>query len=334
MTPPNPKRSRRLQTLRYDPTFGDRPLAQTLQDLLIGRWQGPRDLLKATGTDWDRRTHRIRILAETAATCRISETWQIAEPHNADALALRADTEVMRLFFALSQEDPRALPPTAQDVFDRRRLHHAADFCFQASTAFPADPMPWISLLTLARLYGGGHPHTWHWWHELRARDPYSREGHHQLLRHLSARWHGSHGLMYNFARDTAAWAPLGSPLPVLAQAARAEHYRQLIRTQGRTSLGLSYHWTHDALTPDLNITLERWIAHRTIERAQDVPDLNLLAHALIHANRTHDAAFVFRMLGNRPTTTPWSYTGDPQNQFIQWHNQLNRSGFGRDSIV
>ncbi|MCX4825853.1 hypothetical protein OG883_39775 [Streptomyces sp. NBC_01142] len=324
MTPPRPERSRRSRTLRYDPAYGDRPLAQAVQDLLIGRWQGPRDLLHATGNDWDRRTHRIRLLAETAAGCRTVESWQIAEPHNADALVLRADTEVMRLFFQLAQEQQHTSPPPAQDVFDRTRLHHAADFCFQASYAFPADPMPWISLLTLARLYGAGHPHTWHWWHELRTRDRRSREGHHQVLRHLSARWHGSHGSMYDFARDTAAASPLGSPLAVLTQATRAEHYRELIRTEGKSSIGLSFHWTHDALNPDLDTTLERWIAHRgPIEYAQDVADLNLLAHALVYANRHHDAALVFQHLGNRPTITPWSYSGDPQALFTRWHNEL-----------
>lgn len=318
MTPPRPKRIRHSRTLRYDPAFGDRQLAQALQDLRLGRWQGARDLLRATGHDWDRRTHRIRLLAETAAGNRTVESWQIAEPHSTDALVLRADTEVMRLFYARALEHP--------DSFDLQRLHHAADVCFQATKAFPADPMPWISLLTLARLYGEGHPHTWQWWDELLKRDRYSREAHHQVLRHLSARWHGSHGRMCDFARDVATTAPLGSPLAVLTQAARAEHYRELIRTEGKTSIGLSFHWTHEALHQDLNTTLTRWIAHRsTLEYAQDVTDLNLLAHALIYANRTNDATTVFQHLGNRPTITPWSYSGDPQTLFTRWHNQLLR---------
>lgn len=314
MTPP--KRPRRSRPLHYDPTFGDQPLARALQDLRIGRWQGLRDLLRTTGHDWDRRTHRIRLLAETAAGSRTVESWQIAEPHDPNALVLRADTEVMRLFYARAQEHP--------DAYDRKRLHNAADICFQASETFPADPMPWISLLTLARLYSGGHPHTWMWWEELLKRDRYSREGHHQVLRHLSARWHGSHGRMYDFAREVAATAPLGSPLAVLAQAARADHYREVIRTEGRAAVGLSFHWSHEALGQDLSNTLDRWIAHRgPIEYAQDVADLNLLVHALVFAGRTEEAAFVFTHLGNRPTLTPWSYSGDPQALFTRWRDEL-----------
>lgn len=316
MTPRKPRRPRHSRTLSYDPTFGDLPLARALQDLRIGRWQGARDLLRATGHDWDRRTHRVRRLAETAAGSRTVESWQIAEPHNPDAFVLRSDTEVMRLFYARAAEHP--------DAFDHERLHHTVQACIRASSRFPADPMPWISLVTLARLAPGGHPHTWYWWEELLSRDRYSREGHHQVLRHLSAHWHGSHGRMYDFARDVATAAPLGSPLAVLTQAARAEHYREVIRTEGKEAVGLSFHWTHDALAHDLDTTLNRWIAHRgPIKYAQDVADLNLLAHALVFAGRTQDAAVVFRHLGDRPTVVPWAYCGDSQALFIRWRNEL-----------
>ncbi|WP_053689332.1 hypothetical protein [Streptomyces sp. WM6372] len=317
------KRFRRTRSPGFDPTYGDRPLAAALEDLRLGRWQGPRELLRGTRHDWDRRTHRIRLLAQTAAGSRTVESWQIAEPHDTDALALRADTDVMRLFCALAQAPPQTQRPPDRDAFDRNRLHHAARSCFRAADACPADPMPWISLLTLSRLYGGGHPDTGLWWAELRARDRNSREGHHQMLRHVSARWHGSHGRMYDFARDVAVAAPPGSPLAVLTQAARVEHYRELIRTEGRASLGLSFHWTHEAVAPDLDATLARWIAHRApVEYAQDVADLNLLAHGLVFAGRINDATSVFHHLGDRPTAVPWSYCGDPRALFTQSRKQ------------
>ncbi|MFI8386886.1 hypothetical protein [Streptomyces sp. NPDC085540] len=317
------KRFGRSRSLDYDPTYGDRPLAAALQDLHLGRWQGPCDLLRGTGNDWDRRTHRVRLLAQAAAGSRIVESWQIAEPHDADALVLRADTEVMRLFGALARTPPRTHQPSTHNAFDRDRLHHAAHSCFRAADACPADPMPWISLITLSRLYGGGHPHTRDWWAELQARDRNSREAHHQMLRHVSARWHGSHGRMYNFARDVAVAAPPGSPLAVLTQSARVEHYRELLRTEGKASLGLSFHWTNEVVAPDLDATLARWIAHRgSIEYAQDVADLNLLAHGLVFAGRVKDATPVFLHLGDRPTAVPWSYCGDPQELFTQSREQ------------
>ncbi|MFJ1709611.1 hypothetical protein [Kitasatospora sp. NPDC088346] len=280
--------------------------------------------MHATGHDWDRRTHQIRLLAEHAASSRTMESWQIAEPHNADALVVRADTVVMRLFHTLAHKYQDTPPPTDRDVFDWQHLNKAARLCLEASQAFPADPMPWVSLLTLARLYGNGHPDTRTWWQEIRARDPYSREAHHQLLRHISARWHGSHGRMYDFARDTATAAPLGSPLAALTQAAHVEHYRERLRTEGKNALGLSFHWVNGMTLYSLNTTFDKWIMHRdAVEYAQDVTDLNLLAHGLVFARLTEKAAIVFRHLGNRATRTPWSYCGDPQTLFIRWRDIL-----------
>jgi|GEM_PF-1489410 len=341
-------RHRRAQPPRYDPTFGDRELRDARQDLVLGRWQGARDLLRATGRDWDRRTHRVRLLADVGSGNRTVETWQIAEPKNPDALVLRADTEVMRLFAALVEQrtgegaidDDAAAAGTeaaaaevatsagasGQDRLPRHQLDRAARICLQAAESAPDDPVPWVSLMTLARLYAGGHPHTWHWWRELQARDPYNREGHHQALRHVSARWHGSHGEMYNFAQDTAAFAPPGSPLAALTQAARVEHYHHRLVTEGRSAVGLTYHWSHDAARQALRTTLNRWITRRgPVEYAQDVADLNLLIHGLVQAGMTAEAREVFPLLGNRPTRLPWAYTGDPEALFEHWRALLTR---------
>ncbi|MGW6919335.1 hypothetical protein ACWGB8_36800 [Kitasatospora sp. NPDC054939] len=306
----------------FDPTFGDRPLAEACQDVLVGRWQGARDLLRATGRDWDRRTHRMRLLADAAAGTRTVETWQAAEPGNRDATVLRAETDVMRLFNAVAAGGP---PLPAVDATDRRQLDRAVRTCLLAADASPEDPVPWVSLVTLARLYAGGHPQSGLWWRELRARDRDNREGHHQVLRHLSARWHGSHSRMYDFARDAASFAPPGSPLLVLTQVARAEHFRSLAQNRALTPLTLSQHWKSEVAVRDLDRTCERWIRHRAFELAQDVADLNHLVHGLVMAGMTDEARHVFTLLGNRPTRVPWAYSDDPEEIFRRWYNRLAR---------
>jgi hypothetical protein len=82
----------------FDPSFGDRALADALHDIVIGRWQGVRDLLRATGDDWPLRTHRLRLLAHAAAGSSAVENWRAAEPADPDAAVLRAATEVVRVF--------------------------------------------------------------------------------------------------------------------------------------------------------------------------------------------------------------------------------------------
>ncbi|MFG2874723.1 hypothetical protein ACGFYU_06885 [Streptomyces sp. NPDC048337] len=298
----------------YDQAFGDRGLEECRQDMVMGRWEGARDLLaEHPRTDWDRRAHRIRLLADAAANRRTVDVWHAADPANPDAAILRAETEVMRLFAAARSG---TMPP-------KDGLDQVARTCLRACDLAPDDPHPYVSLVTLGRLYEGGDPNMGHWWRELRARDPHHREGHHQVLRYFSARWHGSHGEAYNFAWDGAVYAPAGSPLAVLPQVARAEQYRHDSETQGRTTIGLATHWSGERARWDLRTALENWIARRTRPYAQDVADLNYLAHGLVHGGMEAESAEVFTLLDNRATRVPWSYSGDPETLFSRWRDRV-----------
>ncbi|MFG2886947.1 hypothetical protein ACGFYV_32440 [Streptomyces sp. NPDC048297] len=296
----------------FDPAFGDRALAEGRQDMLLGRWEGARDLLARTPGDWDRRAHRIRLLADAAADRRTVDLWQASEPRDPDAAVLRAETEVMRMFAAArAGQDPGAEP-----------LDRTALLCRRAAELAPADPYPWVSLIALGRLYPGGHAHMNDWWKELRARDPHHREGHHQALRYLSARWHGSYGAALNFAWDAVASAPPGSPLAVLPHVARAEQYRHRAATEGRSALGLAQHWNDDGARRDLLVTLDKWITRRTVAGAQDTADLNHLAHGLVQAGMTDHVGRVFRLLDNRATEMPWSCSGDAEQLYVRWRDR------------
>ncbi|WP_030752497.1 hypothetical protein [Streptomyces griseus] len=307
----------------FDPDFGDRALTEARHDIVIGRWQGVRNLLAATGDDWARRTHRIRLLSHAAAGSSTVETWRAAEPHSADAAVLRAATEVVRVFDA-------AIAAGRGAAIDRSRIDAAVDACRGAAEAAPADPMPWVSLLSVARLYEGGVPRRElrYWFDELRRRDPYNTEGHVQVLRYLSARWHGTHGSMYDFARDAAGVAPPGSALPVLVQVARVEEYRYIADgALGRGPVrGFDQHWKHELAVTELRRTHDRWILGR--DRSLPVPpeevgDLNFLAHAACHAGEAELARELMELLGTRAAWVPWSYTGDPEEQFTRFREGL-----------
>ncbi|MFF6790681.1 hypothetical protein ACFY9C_16590 [Streptomyces filamentosus] len=307
----------------FDPDFGDRALTEARHDIVIGRWQGVRNLLAATGDDWARRTHRIRLLSHAAAGSSTVETWRAAEPHSADAAVLRAATEVVRVFDA-------AIAAGRGAAIDRSRIDAAVDACRGAAEAAPADPMPWVSLLSVARLYEGGMPRRElrYWFDELRRRDPYNTEGHVQVLRYLSARWHGTHGSMYDFARDAAGVAPPGSALPVLVQVARVEEYRYIADgALGRGPVrGFDQHWKHELAVTELRRTHDRWILGR--DRSLPIPpeevgDLNFLAHAACYAGQVELARELMELLGARAAWVPWSYTGDPEEQFTRFREGL-----------
>ncbi|MCL8014918.1 hypothetical protein [Streptomyces sp. AS02] len=305
----------------FDPDCGDTALTTARQDVTIGRWQGPRDLLRSTAADWPARGHRVRLLAQSCASSTTVESWLAAEPHSPDALVLKAATETARTFH-LAIAAGRGAP------MDTDRVDGAVLACRRAVDACPEDPTPWVSLISLARLYPSGiqRRQLERWWDELQARDPYSVEGHLQVLHYYSARWHGTHGFMYDFARDAAGVAPPGCPLPVLVQYARVEEYRYILDgAKGRReAVGLGQHWDHDGAVRDVRRTWERWIIGRPdpVVTPVELRDLNHLAHAACLAGERETASALLRMLGRRATRTPWSWTGDPVRQIVKWRER------------
>ncbi|MFI1169046.1 hypothetical protein ACH4UM_37155 [Streptomyces sp. NPDC020801] len=306
----------------FDPDCGDAPLTDAHNDIVIGRWQGLRELLRDTGADWAVRGHRIRLLAQACAGSSTVESWLAAEPRSADALVLRAATETARAF-TLAISAGRGVP------IEQDRIDSAVLACLRAAEACPEDPTPWISLISVARLYPAGvrRQELARWWDELHRRDPYSVEGHLQVLYYYSARWHGTHGLMYDFARDAAGVAPPGCALPVLVQYARVEEFRYVLDGAGgqQSAVGFGQHWDHDGTLSDVRRTWERWITGRGQAAVDPVElrDLNYLAHAACHAGAGDIAAALLRMLGSRATRTPWAYTGDPARQLVRWRKEL-----------
>src|SRR3954451_16112389 len=131
---------------------------------------------------------------------------------------------------------------------------------------------------------------------------------------------------MYGFARDAAGVGPPGWGLPVLVQYARVEEYRAAedAAEDRRTSVGLGQHWSHDGAVSDVRRTWQRWIMGRTDSGVApgELRDLNYLAHAACNAHVPDVAATLLRMLGRRATRTPWSYTGDPDQQFVRWRKE------------
>ncbi|MFD8914484.1 hypothetical protein [Streptomyces sp. NPDC059575] len=97
-------------------------------------------MLAHTGDEWDRRGHRITVLAQEPCTEARVRAWLLAEPGSADATALLALTLVHRAL--TGREEP-----------DRARAA-----CHAAATLAPADPTPWLGLLLLARALGGVSP--------------------------------------------------------------------------------------------------------------------------------------------------------------------------------
>jgi tetratricopeptide (TPR) repeat protein len=286
----------------FDSTLGDVELLAARAALTQGRWQAARSLLLHTGDDWDRRGHRVTVLAREPYATAWAREWQLAEPESADAATLLALSLVRRAL--RGKEDPE----------------RAREACRTAAALAPADPTPWLGLLLLARTFG---PETelLRTFAELRERHPEHHHGHHLLVVRLAERPRGrgaeSHEV-YDLAEYAAAEAPADSPLAVLPVVAYAERYRVLAATGlAPADPAATGHWSGPRARRILRASFDWWLEWEHDEHPRRHIDLNHLAFAMSCAGRPAEAAALFQRIGAHATPAPWSYPHrDPRTAF------------------
>ncbi|GHF40566.1 hypothetical protein GCM10010218_22430 [Streptomyces mashuensis] len=309
MTPPLLGRHRAKDGPAFDPALDDAGLAAARDDLVRGRWSAARRLLARTGEDWDRRGHRVVVLARGTASAAWAREWQLAEPGSADAAVLLACATVFR---ALRGQDS---PGTARAL------------CRAAAAMAPRDPTPWLAVLLLARATGG-HDERARAFDQVRARHRAHHHAHHLMAACLAEHQEGDHDDPLHEVYDFAAWAaeqaPPGSPLALLPVVAHAERYRVLARA-GLTDPdpARSGHWATPRARQVLRAAFDWWLEWdtgtpgATGTHPRRLVDLNHLAHAKHHEGRHAEAAALLTRIGPHATRAPWSYPDrDPAAAF------------------
>ncbi len=300
---------RRGRAVKIDshPARDDRELRRACDDTAMGRWESARDLLRATGRDWDRRVFRLHVLAYGAIGLRWAETWAGTEPNSADALVMLAHVQAVRA--VLRKPD---VPGSATHEV----VEHAWQACLHAASAYDADPSPWVVLMALVRIHRPDQQLLMRIWQEVQARDPYNLEAHHELVTYAFARNHGSTAQMHNWARDLAHAAPRGSAASVVMLVARAEMSRAQLEEDGRM-YGVSVHPWMDR--PEIDFVLDAWWRCRPQHKhGRFMDDANYLAHALCHSGRHEEAFEVFNEIGPYASRLPWAYGGDAAELFVR----------------
>lgn len=297
----HPRRARPYEVV--DDAFDDTELIAARAALAQGRRQAVRALLQRTADDWDRRGHRICVLARPPYTAAWARDWLAAEPGSADAATLLALALARRAL--RGKEDPAA----------------ARAACRAAAELAPADPTPWLGLLLLARDLGTDEE-TADAFSEVCHRHRDHHHAHHlmtaRLAEHRPEPGADPGHEAYAFADRTAARAPADSPLAVLPVVAHAERFRAL------AAAGLvpadpvaSGHWSGPRVRQVLRAAFDWWLEWEHDEHPRRHVDLNFLAHAMSCAGRTAEAAALFQRIGRHLTPRPWSYPGrEPRAAF------------------
>jgi hypothetical protein len=298
MTPPLGI-SRNRDRLALDPALDDVKLTEARDALVRGRWSEVRDLLTATGDDWDRRGHRLVVLGEHPATTAWAEDWRVAEPDSADAAALLAMAAVFRA------------------VRGKGSLEAARELLATAAELAPRDPSPWLGELILARRAGTDDERA-RAFDQVRARHRDHHHAHHLMVACLAEHQVGDADdplhEVYDFASWAAEQAPADSPLAVLPVVAHAERYRVLaaagLESHDPATAG---HWTTRRARQVMKAAFDWWLEwDEWDEGAPRHPrrklDLNYLAHAKFHEGRMPETAALMARIGRHVTHAPWSY--------------------------
>ncbi|MBB5120671.1 hypothetical protein AF335_31920 [Streptomyces eurocidicus] len=304
--PPLPGRARSKAGPSFDPALDDAELATARDALARGRWADARKLLAGTGDDWDRRGHRLVVLAGAAGSAARAREWQLAEPGSPDAAALLACAAVRR---AVTGGES---PGTARAA------------CLAAARTAPADPSPWLGVLVLAHRTGTDGERV-RAFDQVRARYRDHHHAHHLMVACLAERQRGDRDdplhEVYDFASWAAEQAPADSPLAVLPVVAHAERYRVLARAglEPRDP-ARSGHWTGRRARQVMKAAFDWWLEwdvdDGTAHPRRKI-DLNYLAHAKLHEGRPAEAAALLTRIGPHATRAPWSYPDrDPRKAF------------------
>ncbi|MFJ8113038.1 hypothetical protein [Streptomyces sp. NPDC096132] len=290
-----------------DPALDDTELGAARAALSQGRWQAARSLLAHTGEDWDRRAHRVAVLALEPYAAAWAHDWLLAAPDCADGRVLHALAQVRRAL--RGKEDPAV----------------ARQSCRTAAALAPADPTPWLGLLMLERDGSGGRDgdtEAVRIFEEIRARHRDHHHAHHLMVARLAERRAaaGPDPLheVYDFAAWAAEQAPADSPLAILPVVAHAERYR-VLAAHGFEPVdpAASGHWRDARARDVMKAAFDWWLEWECDGHPRRLIDLNFLAHAKVHEGRSAEAAALFQHIGEHVTSRPWSYPDrDPAPAF------------------
>lgn len=169
----------------------------------------------AWGGDWAaaERWARIEVLQHVAEEDDAwLDAWRAADPGNCDAATLHASLLVHRAWAIRGSGYAHEVSGYAMNEF-RALLPAAIEEARRASLLDPANPGPWVVMITAARGAQYRPKEFEQLWDGLVARAPHHFEGHWQALQYWCAKWFGSDQQMMSFARRAVRNAPPGSPL-------------------------------------------------------------------------------------------------------------------------
>ncbi len=279
----------------------DPELTEALRAVSSGDWRPASALLAASGPEW--RWIRLTALAKAAAEDDSwLRDWRGARPDDPGAVLVTAQSLIE---LAWQLRGSKQAQYTEQEQFESfgRVLAQAPPALAEAARIAPAEPAPYLGMISVALGQGWSHEQMTALWQEVVTRAPHHVGAHLLALQYWCAKWRGSHPLMHEFAETAAAQAQPGSLLSMLRLVAT---YEELL---GQRTNHPGYHSPAttaaiDALLVDVRACPP---GHAWLPAAR-----HLLVWFLWAQRRMPEAAEQVRLVDGYIGALPWKYHPDP----------------------
>lgn len=278
-----------------------------------GHWQPAAQALASAGTDWERRSYLVGVIAKQAATDDSwLRAWQTAKPESADAAVVQADARVALAWRirggGWAKDTTVAQFGGFHQVLDQAR----ADFTRAQMLAGPDDPTPYLLQIPVLKGLSAPHEAMRELWGKVIVRAPYHFGAHGYALQYWCAKWHGSAEHARAFAAQAAHAAPAGSLLTMFPLLAWYEHHDDDAPAD-------AYSW------PEVTALIDAALADVAAAppghpRVAEVR--HLLAYFLTKAGRHHEALAQFRQVDGYVNAAPWRYYEPPAEYYCSVRNK------------
>lgn len=307
-------RRRKGNLPRLVPELDDAPLSQVRRRVETAWSRGSLDtavmallanVIDDAGEDWDRKAHRLSVLARSAGRS-LPGIWRQHRPDHHGALLLHAWSDLIQ----------------ARQQGAGVDLDVTRETCRLAAGLIPADPTPWTLQLAVLRLERRPSTELSAIWREIKARDPWNREAHLQALGYLSPDECGSSAMVLDLLDGIRSAMPSDAPAAGLELTAFVHSHQRAVAGGGLAAVGAGEIWRRPDAARALDHAAHYWTSPGFLTHAAALADLNLLAYALLKSSRTSEAGTVLRATAGVATPWPWSLEGDPLERYTHYHGR------------
>jgi hypothetical protein len=200
------------------------------------------------------------------------------------------------------------------------RMRAARGPLITAARLWPADPVPWESLLWAALGLDADREEKDELWRQAYRRNPTLYGAHVARVVSLSPQWGGLQEEMFDFARTAAGTAGREDPRAALLPLAYFEYFVQ----ERHGIIRAAASWFTAAESRDVQAAARRWFEGRS-PHPRTIEAHNIFGAAFHLADSRRPARQHLLRTQGRPSSLPWTYLGSNElGQYVKACRHLN----------